>query len=41
MDLRDHIRVISDFPKEGISYKDITTLQKNGEMSKVLEFTGG
>ncbi|MCB8818017.1 adenine phosphoribosyltransferase [Desulfosporosinus shakirovi] len=32
MDFRDHIRVISDFPKEGISYKDITTLMKNGEV---------
>ncbi|EHQ88028.1 adenine phosphoribosyltransferase [Desulfosporosinus youngiae] len=32
MDFRDHIRVISDFPKEGISYKDITTLLKNGEI---------
>ncbi|MDP4127003.1 MAG: adenine phosphoribosyltransferase [Bacillota bacterium] len=32
MDFREHIRVISDFPKEGISYKDITTLLKNGEM---------
>lgn len=32
MDLRDQIRVISDFPKKGISYKDITTLLKNGEM---------
>ncbi len=32
MDFRDHIRVISDFPKEGISYKDVTTLMKNGEV---------
>jgi len=32
MDFKDHIRVISDFPKEGISYKDITTLLKNGTM---------
>jgi len=32
MDFKEHIRVISDFPKEGISYKDITTLLKNGEM---------
>lgn len=32
MDFREHIRVISDFPQEGISYKDITTLLKNGEM---------
>jgi len=32
LDFKDHIRVITDFPKEGISYKDITTLLKNGEM---------
>ncbi|HEY8875134.1 MAG TPA: adenine phosphoribosyltransferase, partial [Desulfosporosinus sp.] len=32
MDFKDHIRVINDFPKEGISYKDITTLLKNGEV---------
>ncbi len=32
MDFREHIRVIADFPKDGISYKDITTLLKNGEM---------
>ena len=32
MDFKDHIRVITDFPKEGISYKDITTLLKNGEV---------
>lgn len=31
MDFKEHIRVISDFPKEGISFKDITTLLKNGE----------
>lgn len=32
MDFRDHIRVISDFPKEGISYKDVTTLLKDGKI---------
>lgn len=32
MDFKDHIRVISGFPKEGISYKDITTLLKNGQI---------
>ena len=32
MDFREHIRVIADFPKDGISYKDITTLLKNGGM---------
>ncbi|MDQ7095520.1 adenine phosphoribosyltransferase [Desulfosporosinus sp. PR] len=32
MNFSEHIRVIADFPKEGISYKDITTLLKNGEV---------
>lgn len=31
MDLKDSIRVIEDFPKEGISFKDITTLLKDKE----------
>lgn len=31
MDLRSKIRVIEGFPKEGISFKDITTLLKDGE----------
>ncbi|MFZ5943326.1 MAG: adenine phosphoribosyltransferase [Bacillota bacterium] len=31
MDLKSYIRVISDFPKEGISFKDITPLLQNGE----------
>lgn len=31
MDFNQHIRVIEDFPKPGISFKDITTLLKNGE----------
>ena len=26
MDLKDKIRVIEDFPKPGISFKDVTTL---------------
>ena len=34
MDLRQKIRVISDFPKEGISFKDVTTLLKDGEAYK-------
>ena len=29
MDLKSHIREIQDYPKEGISFKDITTLIKN------------
>ncbi|HWQ40454.1 MAG TPA: adenine phosphoribosyltransferase [Desulfosporosinus sp.] len=32
MDFKNHIRVISDFPKEGISFKDITTLLKDGDI---------
>ncbi|MDQ0417505.1 adenine phosphoribosyltransferase [Croceifilum oryzae] len=31
MDFKDKIRVIPDFPSEGIRFKDITTLLKDGE----------
>ena len=31
MDLKQKIRVIEDFPKKGISFKDITTLLKDGD----------
>lgn len=31
LDFNQYIRVIEDFPKPGISFKDITTLLKNGE----------
>ena len=31
MDLKEKIRVIEDFPKDGISFKDITTLLKDKE----------
>ena len=31
MDYKGLIRIIPDFPKEGISFKDITTLLKDGE----------
>ena len=34
MNLKDKIRVIEDFPKEGISFKDITTLLQDGEAFK-------
>lgn len=34
MDLKSKIRVIEDFPKEGISFKDITTLLQDGEALK-------
>ncbi|HHW42831.1 MAG: adenine phosphoribosyltransferase [Thermoanaerobacteraceae bacterium] len=30
MDLKSKIRVIPDYPREGISYKDITTLLRDG-----------
>ncbi|MFO7152769.1 MAG: adenine phosphoribosyltransferase [Bacillota bacterium] len=35
MDLKEKIRVIMDFPKKGISFKDITTLLKDGEAFRV------
>ncbi|MDF2925095.1 MAG: adenine phosphoribosyltransferase [Paenibacillaceae bacterium] len=31
MDFKDYIRVIPDFPQAGISFKDITTLLRQGE----------
>lgn len=31
MDLKEKIRVIEDFPQKGISFKDITTLIKDGK----------
>lgn len=31
MNLKDHIRVIEDFPKKDISFKDITSLAQEGE----------
>ena len=34
MDLSEKVRVIEDFPKEGISFKDITTLISDGEALK-------
>lgn len=34
LNLEEHIRVIEDFPKPGISFKDITTLLKNGDAFK-------
>lgn len=30
--LKKHMRIIEDFPKEGISYKDITTLLDRGDV---------
>ncbi|MFI3209793.1 MAG: adenine phosphoribosyltransferase [Peptostreptococcaceae bacterium] len=32
MDLKKYIREVVDFPKEGISFKDITTLMQDGEV---------
>lgn len=34
MDLKERIRVIPDFPKQGVSFKDITTLLKDGDALK-------
>ncbi|MBE6037618.1 MAG: adenine phosphoribosyltransferase [Anaerofustis stercorihominis] len=35
MDIKEKIRVIEDFPKEGISFKDITTILQDKEALKV------
>lgn len=34
MDLKEKVRVIEGFPKEGISFKDVTTLLQDGEALK-------
>ncbi|MCR6110274.1 adenine phosphoribosyltransferase [Bacillus sp. A301a_S52] len=34
MDFKQYITVVEDFPKEGIRFKDITTLMENGEVYK-------
>lgn len=34
MDIEKYIRVVENFPKEGISFKDVTTLLKDGEAFK-------
>lgn len=34
MDLQKYIRTIEDFPTEGISFKDVTTLLKDGDAFK-------
>ena len=34
MDLKKFITVVEDWPKPGISFKDITTLMDNGEAYK-------
>lgn len=36
VNLKEHIRVIENFPKEGISFKDVTTILQDGE---VLNYT--
>lgn len=34
MDFKQYITVVPDYPKEGIKFKDITTLMQNGEAYK-------
>lgn len=35
MDFKNYITIVPDFPKEGIRFKDITTLMENGEAYKM------
>ncbi|AFH49183.1 Adenine phosphoribosyltransferase [Ignavibacterium album JCM 16511] len=46
MNLKEHIRNVKDFPKQGIMFRDITTLLKNPEAmkytsEKLLDFAKG
>lgn len=36
MDFKEYIRIIEDFPIKGISFKDITTAIKNGEVFRAM-----
>ena len=36
MNFKDYIRVVPDFPQPGISFKDITTLLKDGEAYRAV-----
>lgn len=34
MDLKEYVTIVPDYPKEGITFKDITTIMDNGEAYK-------
>lgn len=34
MDLRDYVTIVPDYPREGITFKDITTIMDNGKAYK-------
>ena len=34
MDLKSYVTIVPDYPKEGISFKDITTIMDNGDAYK-------
>lgn len=34
MDLRDYVTIVPNYPKEGITFKDITTIMDNGQAYK-------
>lgn len=34
MDLREYVTIVEDYPKEGITFKDITTIMDNGQAYK-------
>ena len=36
MDLKESIRIIEDFPKKGISFKDITTIIQDGKIFRYV-----
>ncbi|WP_085523256.1 adenine phosphoribosyltransferase [Tuberibacillus sp. Marseille-P3662] len=43
MNFKDYVKIVEDFPKEGIKFKDITPLMQNGEayqaaIQKIVEY---
>ena len=35
MDLKEYVTIVPDYPKEGISFKDISTIMDNGKLINI------
>ncbi len=37
MDLKEYVTIVPNYPKEGISFKDISTIMDNGQAYKLQQ----
>ncbi|CAM5437089.1 Adenine phosphoribosyltransferase [Lysinibacillus sphaericus] len=37
MDLKQYVTTVENWPKEGISFKDITTIMDNGQLTNMQQ----